>query len=744
MKHMFLKLTLGLLLITAPFACKQASSSKKAVTDTVEQRAERLLEQMTLKEKIGQMTQICFSEVTETRDKTLRLDEELFREVIAQYQVGSFLSGTGNAAEWKQFLEKVQKTAVEESRLGIPLLIAIDHVHGSNYIDEGTIFPHNILMSCSFDTSLMARAARVTARETAPLGLSWNFAPVMDLGKNPYWPRFYETFGEDPLVCGAMGAAFVRAYQAESKKFPSQSFACGKHFIGYSDPETGWDRTPADVSDQTMAEYFMPAFQQAIDAGLQTMMVNSGEVNGRPVHASKRLLDDLLRKRMNFEGVVVTDIKDIQKLVSMHGSAANLKEAVYHAVHAGIDMNMACSSFDFITHLNELVEEGRITEARIDRSVKRILALKIRLGLMEQATPDEAHASAIGAASHKTIAEQAAAESMVLLKNQDASLPLGGDVQKIGLAGFAAHSKRLLNGPWTYEWMGAKEERNPEDMPTIYTAMQEEFPKKEIRHLQVPDFTSSKEKAAFKQKAGACDALVITVGEELYSEFKGNIENLRIGEEHRKLVALAAETNTPVAVILIEGRPRVINDIHENANAILFAGYPGIRGGTAIAGLLSGRHMPSGKLSFSYPSSVGHFTNYYRKKSQTYDPLYAFGHGLSYTEFAYSNLQLSDTLIQDAETPVKARVTVTNTGDRDAKETVLWYIRDEVGQITRPMKMLKKFEKALIPAGESKTFTFEFIPGETLSYPDGTGEMLLEKGAFRLMVKGHEEKFYYR
>ncbi|MEL7124452.1 MAG: glycoside hydrolase family 3 protein, partial [Bacteroidota bacterium] len=521
---------------------------------------------MTLDEKVGQMTQICFSNITLDGTKTLDLNADLFREAILEHKVGSFLSGTGPKEKWISFITEMQRIAIEESRLGIPLIIGIDHVHGANYVDEGTIFPHNLNLSCSFDTALIREEARIVAKETAPLGLSWNFAPVLDVGKNPYWPRLYETFGEDPYLCGVLGRAFVDAYQnAETEPF--KLAACAKHFIGYSDPKSGWDRTPAEIPDQILYEHFLPSFEEALKAGVKTVMVNSGEVNGEPVHGSKYYIDEVLRKRMGFNGVIVTDIKDITKMVDMHSAFTDYKAAVLASINAGIDMAMSCNHYDFASTVKELISEGSLSERRIDESVRRILQLKKDLNLFEHPYPIQDKASSIGHKKHYEIAKKAAAESIVLLKN-DSLLPLKND-QKIFLAGFAAHSRKMLNGPWTLEWMGADENRHREDVPTLYEALCTQFGKDNIILGSYP-FSD----AAIRQMKSA-DAVVLTIGEEPYSEFKGNIGDLTLDPSHDEMINMAHATGTPTVLLLIEGRPRIIKPYVEKTEAILFCGYPG-------------------------------------------------------------------------------------------------------------------------------------------------------------------------
>ncbi len=737
MQNRILFVLLSLIWLT--ISCEQEKNADK--NPAKEKKINTLLEKMTLEEKIGQMTQICISTITSDGTKDMNLDTALLTEALKTYHVGSFLSASGPSKKWARFVGQLQETARENTRLQIPLILAIDHIHGTNYVDDGTFFPHNLLLSCSFDTALVAGTARVTALETGVLALSWNFAPVLDIGKNPYWPRLYETYGESPLVCSKMGKAFVSAYQEKNQSNGYPLAACGKHFIGYSDPNSGWDRTPADIPDQTMHEHFVPSFQAAIDAGVQTMMINSGEVNGVPVHASKEIVTGLLREKMGFTGVIVTDIKDILKLVEMHSAAKNQKEATMMAINAGIDMSMSCDAYTFCKHMKELVKEGKISEKRIDESVARILALKYELGLFDNPFPDKENLGLIGQKEHAEMAEKAAAESMVLLKN-DGLLPLSKETD-ILVAGIGARSKKMLNGAWTLEWLGAEEEAQPEHMNTFFGALEKEFSSAKVNWLPQVNNMSASYKKTFKQQAAMADVLVLAIGEKPYSEFKGNINDLSLAKNQQELVRLAYATGKPTVLILIEGRPRLITSLAKKASAILFAGYPGIRGGEAIAAILSGRANPSGKLSFTYPRDVSHNTPFYHKPSDEYTPLYPFGHGLSYTGFDYSNLVLGDSVIPHGKN-LPVSVDITNTGKREGKESVLWFMRDEVGIITRPVKQLLHFEKIQLGPGETKTVQLEVVPEKHLCYPDQNGDQVLEKGYFTLYVGGLEGRFVYR
>ncbi len=717
-------------------------SCDRAGKDRIPQ-VEDLLKKMTLEEKIGQMTQICFSTITLDGTKTLHMDTAKVREAITEYHIGSFLSGTGSGKEWVDFVTEVQRIAMKETRLGIPVILGIDHVHGANYVDEGTILPHNLTLSCSFDSALAGLAAEVTADETAVTGLVWSFSPVLDIGKNPYWPRFYETFGEDPLVCSRMGLSYLKHYD----RSPSDSLyglvSCGKHFVGYSDPKTGWDRTPAEIPEQILWEFFIPPFSDAINEGIKTIMVNSGEVNGQPVHTSEWLLQEILRSRLGFEGVILTDIKDIQKIVEMHAAAKDLKEATFLALEAGIDISMSCDAYDFCRIVQELVEEGRISEKRIEESTRRILNLKYELGLFENPYPPQNSLDILGCKEHRQAAEKIAEESMVLLKN-NGILPLRDPGTRIFLSGFAINSRRMLNGAWTHEWMGAAEERHAKHMPTLVEAMMEEFGKEQITNLETPVAVDEVAKKQFRQMAGDADVIVLTVGEEPYSEFKGNIGDLSLDEGQKELVRLAGSTNKPVILILIEGRPRSINGMVDQSDAVVFAGIPGSGGGPALAGILSGRVNPSGKLSFSYPGQVGHYGPYYHKPSDRYISIFPFGHGLSYTNFEYSDLSVSDSIFKDPDREITLSVRILNTGSVKGKEAVLVYFRDNVGRLTRPVKQLLDFRKTELLPGEDKTLEFSFRPYNAFSYPDRKGNKILEQGSFTIMIDSLEVPLHFK
>ncbi|WP_340104136.1 glycoside hydrolase family 3 N-terminal domain-containing protein [Rhodohalobacter sp. 8-1] len=707
----------------------------------IEDRVEDLLNRMTVYEKIGQMTQLNITTINPTgKQADVELVEEKARDLIGNHHIGSFLNGEAVPPEqWFRFTNQLTRLAMEESRLGIPIIYGIDHVHGANYLEGGTIFPHNINLGATFNPQHSYNTGWVTAYETADLGHHWNFAPILDIGVNPLWPRIYETFGEDPRLAARMGESYINGYQRNEEIEPYNVAATAKHFLGYSDPKSGWDRSPAYIPKQAIHEFHRPSFQAAVDAGIKTVMLNSGEINGIPVHGSYELVTELLRDEMGFDGVVVTDWADIEKLVDFHFISENFKEATFRSVMAGIDMSMTPLTLEFNEAMQALVDEGRITEDRIDESVRRILRLKFELGLFEHPYPSNERLNRIGTTESKVKALEAARESIVLLRNKNGVLPVLNPT-RILVAGPSADSKRNLAGGWTLAWQGANEERYPDDMMTILDALRAEYPDADIEHVT---------KTPSQQQIDAADLIVYAGGEEPYTEFVGNISDLTLPQNQLDEISRLSESATPLVLVLVQGRPRLITSVEEKTDAILHAGLPGFQGANAIAEIISGAVNPSGKLPISYPESPSHFTPYNHKPSANYDfdeedanqisqvsqptSLYPFGHGLSYTTFTYSDLRLSKSFIGENGS-LSASVAVTNAGNRAGMESVLWFITDHVGTITRPVEELAHFEKIALEPGETKRVQFEIQPSEQLSYPDRNGQPILEEGYFTVKV----------
>ncbi|HYG40767.1 MAG TPA: glycoside hydrolase family 3 N-terminal domain-containing protein, partial [Cytophagales bacterium] len=622
----------------------QRRQNERTSNEAIEKRIDDLLSKMTLEEKIGQMTQVNNSEIVTNANWgagtdlsiEIKVDTTKLGKMLRKYHVGSFLNGIAVPAQtWYEFYKDLQEYNMKVSRLKIPIIYGIDHMHGPNYIENATIFPHAINMAATFNNQFPADMAHVTAVEAADVGHQWIFGPVLDVARTPLWGRFYETLGESPYQVATMGSIYTKAIQNEKDIEPYKIAASAKHFLGYSDPKSGWDRTPAEISDQTLYEIFVPPFKAAIEAGVKSIMINSGEVNGEPVHASHRLLTELLRDELNFKGVAVTDWEDIIRLYRNHKTATNEKEATYIAIMAGVDMAMTPYTVDFCDHLKALAKEGRITEDRIDLSVARILRMKMEIGLFENPYPRNDRFDKIGSPEHKAKALAVAQESIVLMKNENTLPLLPEKAKNILVAGPLANSKSALGGGWTLRWMTSDETLYPKDMLTVYTALQKEFSGAKVNLANnISDI---------KSKAATADVIVVAVGELPYSEGFGSLHDLSLPKEQIEVIEAAQSTGKPVVIVMISGRPRIITDVYKKSNAVLFAGWPGFEGAQAIAEIISGKVNPSGKMSFNYPIATNRLLPHNHKSSEVVlaheieNPvaLKHFGTGLSYTNFTY-------------------------------------------------------------------------------------------------------------
>ncbi|MGY3090646.1 beta-glucosidase [Hymenobacter sp. UYAg731] len=749
----------------ATTAVPAESTAAEIPPPTFSPRVQQLLAQMTLEEKIGQMTQLNISAINHTgTNGDVSLDSAKAAGLIRDFHIGSFINGEAvPAGQWLRYSAALQRIALRESRLHIPMIYGIDHMHGASYVGGTAIFPHNINLGASFNPALARQAARATILESADLGHHWVFAPVLDLGLNTYWPRFYETFGEDPLVAATLGTAFTVELQNNTEIAPYKVAACGKHFLGYSDPRNGWDRTNALIPDQRLQEFFRPSFQAAIDSGLKSIMINSGEINGEPVHASKAILTDLLRRQMGFKGVAVTDWEDINRLVRVQKVAPNEKEATWMAIDAGVDMAMTPYTTDFCRIVKELVQEGRLTQARIDLSAGRILQMKDEIGLFENPMPRADRLSRIGDPALRAQAVAAAREGVVLLKNERNALPLApARVKRLLVVGPSADSRANLCGGWTLAWQGRTEDAYPKDVPTLLEALHREYPQTKIEMLPYRDATGKMLLASISAAAKQADAVVLALGERPYTEGLGNTSDLTLPADQQQLAQAVQASGKPTVLIIIGGRPNIIRSVAEGSSAIIWAGLPGYGGGTALAEIISGKTNPSGKLPFTYPQFAGHITNYHHDNNENsldlsdfgagYEPhgakykssmLTEFGEGLSYTTYAYSGLVLSDSVLTGPAARLRATVRVANTGSRAGQEAVLWFLTDEIGRVARPVRMLKHFEKQAFPAGQSQQLTFDIEPLRDLSYPDGQGHPQLETGWYTLRVGSQMARFRY-
>ncbi len=729
-----------------PQSLSERMKAERGNDAAMESKIDELLSAMTLEEKIGQMTQITNAQIVTKANWgsgsdlsiEMKIDTAKLSVMIRKYHVGSFLNGIAETPEiWYKFYKDLQDYNLNHSRLKIPIIYGVDQMHGPNYLTGGTIFPHAINTAATYNNKFAADMAHVTAIETADIGHQWIFAPVLDLARTPLWGRFYETLGESPYVASTMGSIFIKKLQGDSSIAPYKIAATAKHFLAYSDPKSGWDRTPVDISEQTLYEIHVPSFKAAIDAGIESVMINSGEINGEPVHASTRILTQLLRDELNFTGVAVTDWEDIIRLYKNHRVAENEREATYLAITAGIDMAMTPYTTDFCEHLLALVKAGRISEDRINLSVARILRMKLKIGLFENPLPRNDRFSRIGTPENRALALEAARESIVLMKNDANTLPLS-PVKNILVAGALANLKSPLSGGWTLRWINQDESLYPEYVLTPFVALQKEF----------KSVTVAANDAELKSKAIKSDAIIVVAGEMPYSEGFGSITDINLPADQLKTIEVALATHKPVILVVIAGRPRIITSVYDKCNAVLFAGLPGFEGGQAIAEILSGKVNPSAKMSFNYPAAPNRLLPHNHKATEellAHDipnpiSLKEFGTGLSYSTFTYSNLTLSDSVLTSEIDSLVATVTIKNTGAVAGKEAALWFINDEVASITRPVKDLKFYEKKLIKAGESVEYSFIVKPSQ-LSFPDKINTKILEDGYFTLMVGPLKTRF---
>jgi beta-glucosidase len=745
------------------FLLAGARSATSQTPAAVESRVNALLSRMTLEEKVGQMTQLALqsvSSVAGTPTVRVQLDSTKLENALVKRHVGALLNVFNVAMspeEWRDAIAMIQRFA-QRDRLKIPVIYGIDAVHGQHYQTTSTIFPQNIAMAATFNPLLVRRANEITAYETRASGIPWNFSPVLDLGRQPLWPRFYETFGEDPYVASVMGVEAVLGNQrdpwpalrpllgagATRPKVGGSVFvaASAKHYLGYSMPLSGKDRTTAWIPDRELREYFLPSFRAAIQAGIRTVMVNSSDINGVPVHSDKRILTDLLRTELGFTGVVDSDWEDIIRLFTVHRVAANNKDAVRMAVMAGIDMSMVPQNFSFTDDLIALVKEGAVPQSRIDEAVRRILRVKVELGLFENALADQSMIANIGAPAFQTVSRDAASEAITLLKNEGGLLPLSKSTRVL-VTGPAADYLPSMYGGWSYTWQGTETAMYPKNVKSLLAAVRDQVGASNVTYVPGVKFTDTLDIVAAVTAARAAQVAIVAIGEDAYAETPGNIDDLTLSAPQMRLARAIEASGTPVVLALYHGRPRIVRDIVDGARAIVTGYETGPFGGEAMAGVLFGAVNPSGKLPFSWPRASGAILNPYDRArpadiggtdstNRGYNPEWAFGYGLSYTTFAYSDLRVATPKI-GARDSLRVSVTVRNTGSRAGKEAVLLYVRDLVASVTPPVRRLRRFEKVSLEPGASRTVTFT-LPARELSFVGRDDKLVLEPGAFDAIV----------
>lgn len=734
-----------------------STSCKKQAQEKPVDAIDKIIAGMSLEEKVGQMTNLTLATIANEVDSTVVVDTAKLNDVILKHHVGSIqnvLTHAYTLNEWHSIIEPIQKLTLEKTRHKIPFLYCIDAVHGANYVYGATIFPHNIGLAATRNRALVREAGAITAVQIRAAGIRYNFAPVLDVGRNQLWSRFGETFGEDTYIATEMGLASIRGFEGGNVSSPFRVAACMKHFIGYSVPQNGKDRAPAYIPEIVLREHFLPSFKAAVNEGTHTLMVNSGEINGTPVHASKYLLTDVLRTELGFKGVVITDWLDILKLKERHQVAETHKDAVYLAVTAGIDMCIVPFDFSFTDDLIALVKEGRISEARINESVRRILQLKKDLGLFEHPYLEQEAVKAFESPAYSQTALQLARESVTLLKNEKGLLPLS-EQQQVFVTGPFANTLSELHGAWSYSWQGNIENLYPDTLQTLAEVFKKESPSTSIFDLAAWTKSNEGNKAALIKAANLSDVLVICAGEAAYAETPGNIPDLAFDSAQVELIRALSKTGKPIVLILLEGRPRIIREIEPYCSAVILAYWPGSQGAQAIYDVLYGRYNPSGKLPFTYPRYSGTLLTYDHKLLDEaveivepyqyfyeFNPQYAFGHGLSYTTFGYSGIKISADTLGPADS-LQVTVTVTNTGKLAGQEVVELYTRDLVATITPSVKRLRRFEKIDLKAGESKTVHFILTQAD-LAFVNQDLKTVTEPGTFEISIQKEKIKIYYK
>lgn len=745
------------------------SATYEDETAPVEDRVADLLGRMTLTEKAGQLVGLFSSEVQVGPHEGHSLDD--VKRLVRDNCIGSVtpfatgFSSHNSPAVVPRIANQLQRIARTETRLGVPLLIPVDAIHGHANVKGATVFPHNLGMAATWNPELVRRVGRATATEVRASGATMNYSPNADVARDPRWGRTYETYGESSHLVGELAAAEVAGLQgAESgsgEQFADDTdtavAATVKHFPAYSAPKRGEDAAPIDVSPSTLRRVFLPAYERAIDANAAAVMPSYSAIDGEPVHGSRRFLTTLLREELGFDGLVASDWNGVDFLYDRHRTAATPAEASKQAVRAGLDL-ASIGGPEYASHLVEAVGSGQISEKRLDRSVRRVLEVKFRLGLFDDPYVDPHRARAVlGRTEHRDLARACARESVVLLQNASDLLPMGDEVGEVLVTGPNADSLDALCGGWTVAGLSPDHGTTIRDGVDALTDGETD--------VTVEPGASHREEvdpAAAADAAAAADLAVVACGENWYihefgpeamtgpNEAFPTRSQLALPAAQRNLLERIAETGTPTVLVVVAGRPLAIPDEVELADAVLLAFYPGFEGGRAVGEILTGEENPSGRLPISMPKSIGHLPVVHdhsphprplggANHPSSYDPLFEFGYGLSYTDFEYESISLSADRIRPDES-VEVSVTVANTGDRAGTEVVQLYVRDVVSSRVTPVRELKGFERTPISPGGRVTVTFTLTPSDlAVVHPDGSS--VVEPGRFEVSSEGLSTAF---
>lgn len=730
MRKKVLILGLCLLGVTHSLSSKDKKSIPlyKDAKAPIEKRIDDLISRMTLEEKVLQLNQYTLG-----RNNNVNNVGEEVKKVPSE--IGSLIYFDINP----ELRNSMQKKAMEESRLGIPIIFGYDAIHGFR-----TIYPISLGQACSWNPGLVEQACAVSAQEARMSGVDWTFSPMIDVARDPRWGRVAEGYGEDPYTNGVFAAASVRGYQGDDMAAENRMAACLKHYVGYGASEAGRDYVYTEISAQTLWDTYLLPYEMGVKAGAATLMSSFNDISGVPGSANPYIMTEILKKRWKHDGFIVSDWGAVEQLKNQ-GLAATKKDAARYAFNAGLEMDMMSHAYD--RHLKELVEEGKVTMAQVDESVRRVLRVKFRLGLFERPyTPVTNEKDRFFRPQSMAVAAQLAAESMVLLKNDNQILPLTNK-KKIAVVGPMAKNGWDLLGSWCGHGKDT-------DVEMLYDGLTAEFGgDAELRYAMgcKPQGNDRSGFAGALDVARWSDVVIVCLGEMLtWSGENASRSTIALPQIQEELVKELKEAGKPIILVLSNGRPLELNRMEPLCDAILEIWQPGINGARSMAGILSGRINPSGKLAMTFPYSTGQIPIYYNRRKSgrghqgfykdiTSDPLYPFGHGLSYTEFKYGTVTPSATKVKRGD-KLSAEVTVTNTGSRDGAETVHWFISDPYCSITRPVKELKHFEKQFIKAGETKTFRFDIDLERDFGFVNEDGKRFLEAGEYHILVQGQTVK----
>ena len=730
MRKKVLILGLCLLGVTHSLSSKDKKSIPlyKDAKAPIEKRIDDLISRMTLEEKILQLNQYTLG-----RNNNVNNVGEEVKKVPSE--IGSLIYFDINP----ELRNSMQKKAMEESRLGIPIIFGYDAIHGFR-----TIYPISLGQACSWNPGLVEQACAVSAQEARMSGVDWTFSPMIDVARDPRWGRVAEGYGEDPYTNGVFAAASVRGYQGDDMSAENRMAACLKHYVGYGASEAGRDYVYTEISAQTLWDTYLLPYEMGVKAGAATLMSSFNDISGVPGSANPYIMTEILKKRWKHDGFIVSDWGAVEQLKNL-GLAATKKDAARYAFNAGLEMDMMSHAYD--RYLKELVEEGKVTMAQVDESVRRVLRVKFRLGLFERPyTPVTNEKDRFFRPQSMAVAAQLAAESMVLLKNDNQILPLTNK-KKIAVVGPMAKNGWDLLGSWCGHGKDT-------DVEMLYDGLTAEFGgDAELRYAMgcKPQGNDRSGFAGALDVARWSDVVIVCLGEMLtWSGENASRSTIALPQIQEELVKELKEAGKPIILVLSNGRPLELNRMEPLCDAILEIWQPGINGARSMAGILSGRINPSGKLAMTFPYSTGQIPIYYNRRKSgrghqgfykdiTSDPLYPFGHGLSYTEFKYGTVTPSATKVKRGD-KLSAEVTVTNTGARDGAETVHWFISDPYCSITRPVKELKHFEKQFIKAGETKTFRFDIDLERDFGFVNEDGKRFLEAGEYHILVQGQTVK----